>query len=254
MFAEEPVYAVHLPETDRETETMPTIDELAEQRRQQALARQSTNAPSVTSSQNVATAPIEEASASAVSPQELEEEAEGEGAFNPETGEINWECPCLGGMAHGPCGEQFKAAFSCFVYSKEEPKGIDCIDNFKNMQDCFRQYPEVYGAELEGDEEEEELMQNSSLGEQPSSQAAQPKDVAVPSQPIPSSPAENASDSKVAEQRPASPSLTPEEIQQKRQRAKSASQQVKTEYPVTSETEEAVPKAWHDTKSSNDGK
>jgi len=26
----------------------------------------------------------------------------GEGAFNPETGEINWDCPCLGGMAQGP--------------------------------------------------------------------------------------------------------------------------------------------------------
>jgi intermembrane space import and assembly protein 40 len=34
-------------------------------------------------------------------------------------------------MAHGPCGEQFKAAFSCFVYSTEEPKGMDCIDKFK---------------------------------------------------------------------------------------------------------------------------
>lgn len=34
-------------------------------------------------------------------------------------------------MAHGPCGEEFKAAFSCFVYSKEEPKGMDCIDRFK---------------------------------------------------------------------------------------------------------------------------
>jgi intermembrane space import and assembly protein 40 len=63
--------------------------------------------------------------------QELEEEAGSEGAFNPETGEINWDCPCLGGMAHGPCGEEFKAAFSCFVYSKEEPKGMDCIDKFK---------------------------------------------------------------------------------------------------------------------------
>jgi hypothetical protein len=32
----------------------------------------------------------------------LEEEAGQEEAFNPETGEINWDCPCLGGMAHGP--------------------------------------------------------------------------------------------------------------------------------------------------------
>jgi intermembrane space import and assembly protein 40 len=61
----------------------------------------------------------------------LEEEADSQGAFNPETGEINWDCPCLGGMAHGPCGEEFRAAFSCFVYSNEEPKGVECIDKFK---------------------------------------------------------------------------------------------------------------------------
>lgn len=61
----------------------------------------------------------------------LEDEAGQQGAFNPETGEINWDCPCLGGMATGPCGEEFKAAFSCFVYSKEEPKGVECIEKFK---------------------------------------------------------------------------------------------------------------------------
>ena len=61
----------------------------------------------------------------------LEEEAGRDGAFNPETGEINWDCPCLGGMAHGPCGEEFKTAFSCFVYSEADPKGMDCIEKFQ---------------------------------------------------------------------------------------------------------------------------
>ncbi|GMF01572.1 unnamed protein product [Ambrosiozyma monospora] len=56
-------------------------------------------------------------------------------------------------MAHGPCGEEFKAAFSCFVYSKEEPKGIECIEKFKDMQNCFRQHPDVYSEELMDDEE-----------------------------------------------------------------------------------------------------
>ena len=65
----------------------------------------------------------------------LEEEAGQQGAFNPETGEINWDCPCLGGMADGPCGPEFKAAFSCFVFSEEEPKGMDCIDRFKYVKD-----------------------------------------------------------------------------------------------------------------------
>lgn len=48
-------------------------------------------------------------------------------------------------MADGPCGEQFKAAFSCFVYSEAEPKGMDCVEKFKGMQDCFREHPEIYG-------------------------------------------------------------------------------------------------------------
>lgn len=33
-----------------------------------------------------------------------------------ESGDINWNCPCLGGMATGPCGVEFRDAFSCFHY------------------------------------------------------------------------------------------------------------------------------------------
>lgn len=59
-----------------------------------------------------------------------EEEVQHEGAYNPDTGEINWDCPCLGGMAHGPCGEEFKSAFSCFVYSEAEPKVLTVLKSF----------------------------------------------------------------------------------------------------------------------------
>ena len=76
---------------------------------------------------------------------EAEEGSGGGGAFNPETGEINWDCPCLGGMAYGPCGMQFREAFSCFVFSEADPKGIDCVEKFKAMQECFREHPDVYG-------------------------------------------------------------------------------------------------------------
>ncbi|XP_070815750.1 mitochondrial intermembrane space import and assembly protein 40 [Chaetodon trifascialis] len=62
-------------------------------------------------------------------------------------GDINWNCPCLGGMASGPCGSQFKEAFSCFHYSKEEVKGSECIDSFRNMQECMQKYPELYPQE-----------------------------------------------------------------------------------------------------------
>ncbi|KAK9370485.1 hypothetical protein V1509DRAFT_615929 [Lipomyces kononenkoae] len=70
------------------------------------------------------------------------------GAYNPRTGEINWDCPCLGGMAHGPCGEEFKAAFSCFVFSEDEPKGVNCVPLFEVMQNCFRKYPDTYADDL----------------------------------------------------------------------------------------------------------
>lgn len=59
-------------------------------------------------------------------------------------GDINWNCPCLGGMATGPCGVEFREAFSCFHFSEAEPKGSDCYDAFKTMQDCMGQYPTVY--------------------------------------------------------------------------------------------------------------
>ena len=81
---------------------------------------------------------------SVIPPLDLPEE-EPEGLIKA-NGEINWDCPCLQGMADGPCGEPFKDAFSCFHYSEAEPKGVDCIDQFKSMQECFVKYPELYGA------------------------------------------------------------------------------------------------------------
>ncbi|OJJ72383.1 hypothetical protein ASPBRDRAFT_175422 [Aspergillus brasiliensis CBS 101740] len=139
-----------------EAESSLTIDSIKPKIREQ---KKQSSAPAPTPAPAAPEAPQDDAqqpspeAAALKSPEELEAEAGQEGAFNPETGEINWDCPCLGGMAHGPCGEEFKAAFSCFVYSSEEPKGIDCIEKFKGMQDCFRLHPDVYGAELEDDEE-----------------------------------------------------------------------------------------------------
>ncbi|KAN0109279.1 hypothetical protein V8E52_009463 [Russula decolorans] len=88
--------------------------------------------------------------------EEEESSAGQQGAFDPVTGKINWDCPCLGGMAYGPCGMQFREAFSCFVFSEEEPKGIDCVEKFKAMQDCFRENPDVYGEEIMNDDEDDD--------------------------------------------------------------------------------------------------
>ena len=57
------------------------------------------------------------------------------------------------GMATGPCGVEFREAFSCFHYSEAEPKGSDCYDAFKTMQDCMSQYPSVYNQNIDDDKE-----------------------------------------------------------------------------------------------------
>lgn len=116
-----------------------TVDAIVEEKRRKTLATappppppvKEEDKPKTETAEAVAVPVEEEATPEPGSPEALEQEAQQQGAFDPETGEINWDCPCLGGMAHGPCGEEFKAAFSCFVYSKEEPKGMDCIDKFQ---------------------------------------------------------------------------------------------------------------------------
>lgn len=71
-------------------------------------------------------------------------------------GDINWNCPCLGGMATGPCGPQFREAFSCFHYSTSETKGSECFDHFKAMQECMSQYPTLYPADDDDDDDDDE--------------------------------------------------------------------------------------------------
>ncbi|PPQ63482.1 hypothetical protein CVT24_005139 [Panaeolus cyanescens] len=99
--------------------------------------------------------------------------AANKGAYDPVTGEINWDCPCLGGMAHGPCGEEFKEAFSCFVYSEAEPKGINCVEKFQAMQNCFRAHPDVYADEIMRDDDDETPEASASSND---SQNPQPTD------------------------------------------------------------------------------
>lgn len=118
--------------------SLPTLDSITPRiRHERASSKPAPSNPdSVPESQAQGPTPSGE-NAPMKSPEALEEEAGQEAAFDPETGEINWDCPCLGGMAHGPCGEEFKAAFSCFVFSKEEPKGMDCIEKFKCVRSLF---------------------------------------------------------------------------------------------------------------------
>ncbi|KAK3670403.1 Oxidoreductase [Recurvomyces mirabilis] len=260
-FAEEPQYAMHAPpETSRENEVYPTLEAVAAQRKSQ-----STSLSASSSSQSPSVAVADGESAAPGSPEELEEEAGQQGAFNEETGEINWDCPCLGGMANGSCGEQFKAAFSCFVYSKEDPKGVDCIEHFKTMQNCFREHPEEYGAELDdedappmaiegGDDPAEAPASTPAPAAKQSSPAEPEPQVAAKSEPSPPPSLAAVGDfhdgkaEKAAVHRDVSPA-SDKAIEGRRDRAIAATEQVERDHGTpTSESKSAVPKSAHDAR------
>ncbi|KAJ9636843.1 Oxidoreductase [Coniosporium tulheliwenetii] len=229
VFAEEPAYAAPLPATEHETEELPTIDSLSAQRRQKSPSLKPSDAPNTSiASPPAASGALGEAGAAVGSPGELEEEADQQGAFNPETGEINWDCPCLG----------------------EEPKGMDCIDRFKGMQDCFRQHPDIYGSELDDDDDDEEP--NEASAPHGEGVAATSSDAERSSPPNP--PPQHERAEKVADVKPHHQPEPQHEQQQKQERAKSAAQQVSQDHAPQSESNELVPKSSHDATSSNESK
>jgi len=133
----------------------------------------------------------------------------GGAAFNPETGEINWDCPCLGGMAHGPCGPEFREAFSCFVHSEDEPKGINCVEKFQGMQTCFREHPDVYASEIADDDDaaeaaEKELKEGESEKTEGALPQADKEQGSVPSTDVSESASPSASAPKPSEETPSS--------------------------------------------------
>ncbi|KAJ6625556.1 hypothetical protein B0H10DRAFT_2001877 [Mycena sp. CBHHK59/15] len=148
-FAPPPLPTFQHPASAASTSTIP--DKRVVPKSKEVLSKQNGLSEEALSAPIPSTAPSESAAVQDVV--QTEEDANtsndgdsGGGAFNPETGEINWDCPCLGGMADGPCGPEFREAFSCFVYSEDEPKGINCVEKFQGMQTCFREHPEVYAS------------------------------------------------------------------------------------------------------------
>lgn len=64
-------------------------------------------------------------------------------------GDINWTCPCLGGLAYGPCGFEFREFFSCLhkiqdTDDAESLKAQECFPKFAVMKECFSQFPKLY--------------------------------------------------------------------------------------------------------------
>ena len=90
-------------------------------------------------------------------------------------GEINWLCPCLGGLATGPCGVPFRNAFSCFHFSRTDPKGSDCLNAFKVMQDCMVKHPKLY----KNESVPQPLLSNQEASGDPMAQYKPTKDILV---------------------------------------------------------------------------
>ncbi|KAL5014491.1 hypothetical protein ScPMuIL_008761 [Solemya velum] len=115
----------------------------------------------------------------------VQDEEEEPGLILP-SGEINWNCPCLGGMASGPCGVDFREAFSCFHFSKAEPKGSDCFEQFKTMQECMLDHPDLYPTKDVEDKDVAEMGPNledldENSGEQNTPVVSEKNDVDVAS-------------------------------------------------------------------------
>lgn len=61
-------------------------------------------------------------------------------------GDINWTCPCLGGLPYGPCGFQFREFFSCLhaTQDSDDVKAQECFPKFASMKECFKDFPNLY--------------------------------------------------------------------------------------------------------------
>ncbi|CAK8689338.1 mitochondrial intermembrane space import and assembly protein 40-like [Clavelina lepadiformis] len=67
------------------------------------------------------------------------------GAILP-NGEINWDCPCLGNLPNGPCGQNFRDAFSCWVENRNDEATFaeKCWDNFTKWEGCISEHRDIY--------------------------------------------------------------------------------------------------------------
>lgn len=112
----------------------------------------------------------------------------------------------------------------------------------RNMQDCFRAHPDIYGAELEDDEEE---YQGEGESKAP---VAAPSEEASPL-PTPVAQSEHTQAAAATREEPA-PAAKREDSSpsSKTEKAKAATEQVQKDHTPTSESEHLVPRAAHDAR------
>lgn len=60
---------------------------------------------------------------------------------------------------------------------------MDCIEKFKGMQECFKDHPAIYGAELEDDDEDGEKVREVGEGKEAELAAESAQPVANPPAP-----------------------------------------------------------------------
>ena len=87
-------------------------------------------------------------------------------------------------MATGPCGLEFREAFSCFHYSTADPKGSDCRVAFETMQSCMSQYPALYESKgMSADDlEDDEIGKEVEQKKQPQESSEDKRKIVVASQ------------------------------------------------------------------------
>lgn len=136
---------------------------------------------------------------------------------------------------------------------------MDCIERFKGMQDCFREHPDVYGGELEDEDEEGrdgvgegDFAGNEGEGKN-GGEGLEERDVGtqVARAKEEAKSARTGGDTEAkALQTPLAPAASGHEgkadAEARTQRAKAATAQVAREHEPQSETDELVPKAVHD--------
>ena len=118
--------------------------------------------------------------------------------------------------------------------------GIDFLENDRNMQDCFRQHPDIYGSELDDAEDEDD--------------APPVDDAASPSPAPPLEPAEGSIPAAATSAEPqsqplqSSSSSSPDPpASSDTERARAAKKQVERDHgDAADESREMVPKAAHD--------
>jgi intermembrane space import and assembly protein 40 len=79
--------------------------------------------------------------------------------------------PAAGDLKDGPCGSNFVEAFSCFIRSDHEEKGMDCLPQFAAFQECLRGNPEhvdkiMQDADDALDAEETDAAESGAVGQQ----------------------------------------------------------------------------------------